>query len=78
MGDSIRFEPSILKIKPPPIAGTHSLVQRILANKGPFRIDEEGDEDDGLRELRENTRGAYLCSSDNNSGRSSWILYVKQ
>jgi putative PEP-CTERM system histidine kinase len=46
--------------QPPPIAGTHSLVQRILANKGPFRIDEEGEEDDGLRELRENTQ-AHIC-----------------
>jgi len=46
--------------QPTPIAGTHSLVQRILANKGPFRIDEECDEDDGLRELRQNTQ-AHIC-----------------
>jgi putative PEP-CTERM system histidine kinase len=46
--------------QPLPIAGTHFLVQRILANKGPFRIDEEGDEDDGLRELRQNTQ-AHIC-----------------
>jgi putative PEP-CTERM system histidine kinase len=46
--------------QPPPIAGTHSLVQKILANKGPFRIDEVGDEDDGLRELRQNTQ-AHIC-----------------
>lgn len=26
----------------PPIVGTHSLIQRILANKGPFKIDEIG------------------------------------
>ena len=46
--------------QPPPIAGTHSLVQRILANKGPFRIDEEGDEDNALRELCQNTQ-AHIC-----------------
>lgn len=46
--------------QPLPIAGTHSLVQRILANKGPFRIDEDCDEDDGLRELRQNTQ-AHIC-----------------
>ena len=46
--------------QPPPIAGTHSLVQRILANKGPFRIDEAGDEEDGLKELHENTQ-AHIC-----------------
>ncbi len=44
----------------PPIVGTHSLVQRILANKGPFKIDEEGPEDDGLRELAQNTQAA-IC-----------------
>lgn len=44
----------------PPIVGTHSLIQRILANKGPFRIDEENNEDDGLRELAQNTQ-AYIC-----------------
>ena len=46
--------------QPPPIAGTHSLVQRILAYKGPFRIDEVGAEDDGLGELRQNSR-AHIC-----------------
>ncbi|UCH90545.1 MAG: GAF domain-containing protein [Nitrospirota bacterium] len=46
--------------QPPPIAGTHSLVQRILAHKGPFIIDEEGDEDDGLKEICENTQ-AHIC-----------------
>lgn len=46
--------------QPPPIAGTHSLVQRILANKGPFRIDEECDENDGLKEICENTQ-AHIC-----------------
>jgi hypothetical protein len=46
--------------QPPPIAGTHSLVQRILANKGPFRIDEESDEDNALRELCQNTQ-AHIC-----------------
>ena len=46
--------------QPPPIAGTHSLVQRILAHKGPFIIDEEGDEDDGFKEICENTQ-AHIC-----------------
>ncbi len=46
--------------QPLPIAGTHSLVQGILANKGPFRIDEDDNQDDGLRELRQNTQ-AYIC-----------------
>ncbi len=46
--------------QPPPIAGTHSLVQRILANKGPFRIDEDCNEDDGLKELCQNTQ-AHIC-----------------
>jgi len=45
---------------PPPIAGTHSLVQRMLANKGPFKIDEEGDESDGLREICQHTQ-AHIC-----------------
>ncbi len=44
----------------PPIVGTHSLIQRILANKGPFKIDEDGHEDDGLRELAQHTQ-AYIC-----------------
>ncbi|TFG63880.1 MAG: GAF domain-containing protein, partial [Nitrospirales bacterium] len=44
----------------PPIVGTHSLIQRILANKGPFTIDEDGHEDDGLRELAQHTQ-AYIC-----------------
>jgi putative PEP-CTERM system histidine kinase len=44
----------------PPIFGTHSLIQRILANKGPFKIDEDGHEDDGLRELAEYTQ-AFIC-----------------
>jgi len=45
---------------PPPIAGTHSLVQRMLANKGPFKIDEEGDKDQGLREICQHTQ-AHIC-----------------
>ena len=45
---------------PSPIAGTPSFVQRILANKGPFRIDGEVDEDDGFREICQNSQ-AHVC-----------------
>ena len=46
--------------EPPSIAVTHSLVQRILANKGPFRIDEDCSEEDGLREICHSTQ-AHIC-----------------
>ncbi len=46
--------------QPPPIAGAHDLVQRILAKKGPFRIDEGDGEDDSFRELRRCTQG-HIC-----------------
>lgn len=45
---------------PPPIAVTHSLVQEILANKGPFRIDEDCSEEGGLREICHSTQ-AHVC-----------------
>lgn len=45
---------------PPPIAGTHSLVQKILAKKGPFRINGESNEDEGFIELYQNTQ-AHIC-----------------
>ena len=46
--------------QPPSIVGTHSLIQRILASKGPFKIEEDVHEDDGLRELAQHTQ-AYIC-----------------
>ena len=45
---------------PPPIAGTHGFVQRMLTQKGPFWIDEADHEDDDLKELRQYTWGA-IC-----------------
>ena len=45
---------------PPPILVTHSLIQRILSNKGPFKIHENCEENEGLRELRQSTE-AYIC-----------------
>ena len=46
--------------QPPPIDATHSLVQGMLAKKGPFSIDDQGDDDSSFRELRQNTQ-AYIC-----------------
>ncbi|MEX0830362.1 MAG: ATP-binding protein [Nitrospirales bacterium] len=48
------------EVVPPPIVGTHSLVQNILAKKGPFRITGESNEDDGFIELYQHTQ-AHIC-----------------
>jgi len=45
---------------PSPIAGTHSLVQRILAKKGPFRIAEDVDVDDDFSKICQMTQ-AHIC-----------------
>ena len=45
---------------PDPLVGTPALIQRMLANKGPFTIDEDGPEDDGLSALAQCTQ-ASIC-----------------
>ena len=45
---------------PPPIAGTHSLIQKILLKKEPFLIEGESDENNGLTEFFQGTE-AHIC-----------------
>ena len=46
---------------PPPLAGTHSLVQRMRDVKEPFVIDGEGDANDNLKEFLQGTE-AHICA----------------